>query len=598
MTTQHFSTNQPKEGAYIVYLNGIEIPAAHATVEMTANELPRASVTVAPDMSMLQLGKEDRVEVQIFYKDDIHTAVEGKVPDFRLLFDGEISGWSYVTAGRSRNIQFSCVHASQILQTLNPYFITGPESMAMNAHAAPEGTQAEFLHGGPTFPWSVFFYGFNTPQQKELIKRPYDYIENIFRSCVDLREAPKFGSVVTSNFYARHMKKLGLPFRFLPSPIIEIEPLADPNALGAFPILKAVRSKLTLDALYRKTAETGLGGNLWDSIQGVFQQMYYEVLSISTPPIAQVEMTPGSIHRGMVLGKPEWKLPVAKSGDKERAAAEEQLFKETLEDTAAAIKEEYAAYTYVDPMEREADTRKKIDEEKKRLLAEFRAAQGQNQPKLPMRPNFLINHVTKPQWLFGIPPACNVIFPSMIQEMHYDEDYINQPTRLYVNDLSVPEITNTNEALKKAMATIRYGYPDQVEYELGKRYGGTQGRKGNPLISGKNLLVWPEEFFKGPKSVQVDAPGWLIFLQETFQANQSVEQKLAQKALDKIEAGISDLWAEAQKQTYTEMEIVNPKTYETPEAKIEAEEEQRLENNGSTCCARSHSGLQHVIVRH
>lgn len=571
MTTMHASTTQPKEASYVVYLNGIEIPSPNVSVTMSIDALPVATVTVAPDMNMVQLGKEDRVEVQIFYKDDIHTAVEGKAPDFRLLFDGEISGWSYVNAARSRSIQFSCVHASQILETLNPYFITGPNAMVMSGTGAPSGTDIDFIHSGLTLPYSLFFYGFNALDG--IIKRPYDYIENIFRSCIDIGIAPKLGSAVTSTFYSRHMKKLGIPFRFIPSPIIEIEPLADPDALGAFPILKAVRSEKTLDAIYRKTSETGLSSNIWASIQGVFQQMYYEVLSISTAPIAMVEMTPHSIERGKVLGRPSWKIPdMAKAN--ERAAAEEALFKEALKDTAAAIREEWALHSELDPEEQETEAQKEIDEETKKLLAEFR---GANQPQMPIRPNFLINHITKPQWLFGVPPACNVIFPSMIQELRFDEDYLNQPTRLYVNDMSVPEIANISDEWKRSLSAIRYGYPDQVDRELAKRTGGLKGSDGNPLVSGKNFLVWPEEFYKGPVSHQADPPKWLLYLKEEFEASQTVDQQLAQKALDKIEQYSIDIWAEAQAQAYKEVgdspEISGETSYPTPEAAIKAEEE-------------------------
>ncbi len=565
MTTLHASTTQPKEGAYVVYLNGIEIPATAASVDMVIDGLPTATVTVAPDMNMVQLGKEDRVEVQIFYKDDIYTAVQGRVPDFRLLFDGTIAGWSYVAAAKRRNIQFRCVHASQILETLNPYFITGPNAMVMSGVGMPKPNQVNLVHSGLTLPYSLFFYGFNALDK--IIKRPYDYIENIFRACIDINEAPKLGSVVTSTFYARYMKKLGIPFRFIPSPIIEIDPLSDPDELGAFPILKAVRDVKTIESIYRTASESGLSSNIWSSIQGVFSQMYYEVLSISTAPIAMVEMTPGSVHRGMVIGKPSWKIPDMTKAN-ERAAAEEALFKETLRDMADAIREEYAGYSTLTTEEQEAQAEQKIMEEEKRLTDEFK---GSNAPEFPIRPPFLINHVTKPQWLFGIPPACNVIFPSMIQELRFDEDYLNQPTRFYVNDMSVGELAGVPDGWAKALSTLRYGYPDQVERELAKSKG-LSSTSGNPLVSGKNFLVWPEEFYKGPVSQHDKPPRWLVYLQAEFEASQTVDQQLARKALDKIEQNTLDLWAEAYSQAQAATDQVPPDSFfVNQEEKLKAE---------------------------
>ena len=594
MTTLNASTTQPKEASYVVYLNGIEIPAPSVTVSMGVGNLPTANITVAPDLNMVQLGKEDRVEVQIFYKDDIHTAVEGKSPDFRLLFDGVIGGWSYVNAARSRSIQFTCVHASEILETLKPNFITGPNSMAMNAYAAVEGTEANFLHSGMTFPWSMYFYGFNTPANKTLIKRPYDFIENVFRSCIDVRHAPELGSVVTSTFYSRYMKKFGLPFRFIPSPIIEIEPLSDPDELGAFPILKAIRSKSTIDAIYRKAAEIGLDQNIWSSIQGIFQEMYYEILSFSTAPIAQVEMTPNSTTRGMVIGPPKWTKPTKKQKSVEENAATKKSLEATLQKkiaewerankvslTAAEksriVSVSKASATPVETFQTLVEVAfqevlessfqiSMTEAEKKRILAQAQA----NAPITPVRPNFLINHVTKPQWLFGVPPACNVVFPSMIQELRFDEDYLNQPTRLYVNDMSVSEITNTGEEIKKAMTALRYGYPDQVEFEMAKRRGGIGGTRGNPLVSGKNLIVWPEEFYKGPVSHQSVPPGWLHYLNEEFQSNQTVTQQLARKALDEIEQTITNIWEEAHQQAVFQADTA-PKSYLNTEEQIKDE---------------------------
>jgi len=575
--TLHASTTQPKEAAYIVYLNGIEIPAISASVDMQTGSLPVATVGVSPDLSMVQLGKEDRVEVQIFYKDDIHSAVDGKAPDFRLLFDGVIAGWSYVNAHNSRAIQFKCVHASQVLETLRPYFITGSNTMVMSGLKSNNaGTTVNLIHSAISLPFSLFFYGFDA-KKRNLIKRPYDYIENIFKSCIGAKEAPQLGSAVTSLFYSRYMKKMGLPFRFVPSPIIEIEPLSDPDVLGAFPILKAVRSEATLNALYRKTIETGLSDSILGSVQGVFQQMYYELLSISTAPIARVEMTPDSTKRGMILGPPEWKTEPKKKSP----TAEEALVQQKLDDAYRAIENE--VLLNADPIEGETldETERRADLEIKKQYAAIKEdvirEATANKMREPNRPNFLINHITKPQWMFGIPPACNVIFPSMIKELRFDENYADQPTRFYVNDMSVPETVNECSELIRELTAIRYGYPEQVDRELAKRQGGLGGSQGNPLVSGKNFISWPEEFYKGPVSAQAKPPGWLIYLQDELQTNQTAEQRLAREALDIIEQSVTNIWSEAyaQAQAQVQAETAQNTDHTTPEKKAKREKEIR-----------------------
>ena len=197
MPTYNMTTNQPEEGAFLVYFNGVEIPSSGVSVSMGLGTYPTAEVTVAPDSGLIQLGAQDRVQVAIFYKDNHYTRVVGKAPDFRLIFDGEIIGWSYVTAAGERRMRFSCVAHAEVLDHLLPEFVTGVEGIALNAASAPEtgAANSPLLQTELTFPWSLFFFGLNPTElvddsktavdQDELkgfIRRPYDIIRNMLRA--------------------------------------------------------------------------------------------------------------------------------------------------------------------------------------------------------------------------------------------------------------------------------------------------------------------------------------------------------------------------------------------------------------------------------
>src|SRR3990167_2190441 len=79
--------------AWIVYFNGIEIPASSVSIGYGVWQIPECEVTLIPDVAMHRFGAEDRVSVQVFYCDYFYRPEK---PEFCLMFEGEITAWSYV----------------------------------------------------------------------------------------------------------------------------------------------------------------------------------------------------------------------------------------------------------------------------------------------------------------------------------------------------------------------------------------------------------------------------------------------------------------------------------------------------------------------
>lgn len=569
-STHQFSTNRPREGSWVLYLNGIETPAQGVRIHTEINQIPTAQISLAPDPELVRLGAEDRVEAQVFYKDDSYSETLGKDPDFRLLYDGAIHGQGYNNTGLGRSLSFNSADQLHLLDTLNPFFITGPDAAAAGALAAPTGQAATMVHSGITFPWSLLFYGFGQPP-KSPIRRPFDFVENILRSSCGQKELPGLYSVVTSNFYARQMGKIGFPKRFVPSPIIETELMAVDRSSaevyteGAFPMLRTLRSAGVVKALQRKVQEMGLGSTMWQCIQGLFSAMYYEVLSLPNAPIAQVEKTPNTVNNGIVLGPPVWGDAPAKGKTTDEIKAEALTIAraELLGDFARSGEEFTASATAV-----QVAIKKRAEELEKELQAK--------QEERPTRPNYLMNYITKPQWVYGIAPTCNVVFPSMIEEMQFSEDYMAQPTRLYVNDLSLHTYAGNSDERTSSLGTLRYGYPEQIQREMDKKFnpGGAAGASGNPIISGKNLLVWPEEFYKGPVCSQTDAPNWVTYVEQHLKSTQTVTEQLAQEAVDRIDELLLTVEINAHTAAVKQVEQERPELFEVTDTQsIEEKDE-------------------------
>src|ERR1041385_226794 len=87
-----FSTNPAYQAAWVVYINGIEVPSMGWEMSAGVWQIPSFTVFLVPDIVLQRLGSEDRVPVQIFYLD---MWCDPERPEFRLLVDGEIVGWSY-----------------------------------------------------------------------------------------------------------------------------------------------------------------------------------------------------------------------------------------------------------------------------------------------------------------------------------------------------------------------------------------------------------------------------------------------------------------------------------------------------------------------
>lgn len=463
-----FTEDRPHEGSFVVYFNGVEVPVQSIQVHMGVGEIPRASVNMAPDKELQRLGAEDRVQVAAFYLDDTYTEMAGVDPDFRLLFEGDIVGWQYTNSNHGRVLQFTAINFLKVLDELYVAFVQGLDSLVTGTlETLKNPAQWLSAHFGPTFPASLLYVGLDT-EAKKLIRRPYDLVENALRVCTGSLEQNKLGSVVATNFFARYMRKTGFLDRFVPSPLLEIDHMrldeeTDPE--GVFPILRYVREQDTLE-LFKTHMNQMANESVWTIINDLFSRMYYEILAFTTAPIAQVNLT-GPGVRGDILGPPDF-TDAAKAAD--RVAAVTQA---TLSGDLGDLVE---------------------------------AASG---AVTPSKPNRILNYVTKPQWFFGVPPACNVIFPSMYEQFTFTENYDAQPTRVYMNNNWVVNQFQKRDGLS-AFAIPHAGYPRQVQRELDKRFS-IRGQ-GNETVSGKNFIVWPEEYFKGPRVREEDLPDWFMML--------------------------------------------------------------------------------------
>lgn len=431
------NANRAYQNAWIVYVNGLEVPVASVSVSYGVWDIPQAEIVMVPDPTIQRLGAEDRVAVQVFYCDHW---IRPQKPEFRLLFDGEIIGWSYVNVQRGRSISFTAVDYIQIFTQLFFFFMSSIDDLAVGALNQSTGVSASSVNTpgfAPLFPYSLFSKGLVQSKAEgsqniasPLITRPIEYVRNVI---VGLTNDLDRRSVPAANFFSPWAQRTKFDRRFVALPYLEEGKTADGQiSKGVFPILRAVQADWAITAVAGLTANIGTAGSIWQVFREVLTTLMMELAMIPTAPSVTVDKDLN------ILGAP----PKAPS------------------DTVM---------------------------------------------------NHLASYFVKPQFLFGLPPSCNVFYPSQITQFGYQENYATQPTRMYFNDESWTAYlginqSNSSSALEAVVrAALTVAHPEEVNLAM-------RAALQDPSINGKNVLVYPEEFFRGPVVDRRSMPRWFLFL--------------------------------------------------------------------------------------
>jgi len=445
-------------GHFLVYMNGIEVPVEAVSVSYGVWQIPEASITMAPDPVLQRVGAEDRIQISVWFCDDFLRESTGDVAKFRLLFEGEIVGWGYQVTPSGRSVTFSAVNQIAIFTQLFVHFLMNTDDMAAHGVDITQGvTDLAPVHSELVWPFSLFKQGLTGTDQ---ITHPFEFMFNLVKNmCGASPTVPdEQRSVPAANFFTRWARLTNFVNRFVATPVFD----EGTGANTIFPALEAMQQTAALDVLTQSLIrQIQNSGSIWEMLQLVYQTMFMEIAMIPTAPLVTVDLKTGAV------------LPTS-----------------------------FKSRTVV-PGANPADGQSNSD-----LSGSVASAA----PPDPLKPNRLLNYFAKPQFLFGVAPACNVMFPSQIEMWNYDENYATQPTRLYFNDEVVNRLLKPNGVLADAvMNALATAYPPEADILNKARLTGAKN-------NGKNFLLWPEEFFKGPVLDRRPLPNWFFILKQIEQS--------------------------------------------------------------------------------
>lgn len=483
-----FSGNDAHNANYIVYMNGIEVPTKSVSQRYGVWQIPEMSIEMVADPVLTRLGAEDRIQVAVFDLDDVIPSNSKETPQFRLFGEGEITGWGYTNTHHERSITFTAVNQFAIFTQLFVQFVTNVDDM-LGYYTRPgkDVTVGANVTSELIFPYSLFTKGLVPPrdthapstnastQNPDQINRPFDFLYNVVR-CLTSQVPER--AVPAANFFSRWARLTNFINRFAGSPVFD-EPnisAANPNT-NIFPILKALQTTSAVDVITTNLIpQIQNSGSFYDMIQLVYQMVFMEVAMIPTMPLVTVDLATSIVettdfaqHR-VVYG--------AEIGGVENPTTQTSV-----------------------PVQKSVQLDKAVPAE---------------QPN-PLKPKRIQNYFPKPQFLFGLPPTCNVFFPSQVKMLQYQENYATQPTRLYFNDEVLNRVMKQqNDGLGESMMNaLSTAYPPEADAANKARV------RNNPKSTGKNFLLFPEEFYKGPVMDRRPIPTWLYFLRQNEQTKKN-----------------------------------------------------------------------------
>jgi len=482
------NSNRIEKASWLVYINGIEVPALSIDTTFTVWEVPTLSVSLASHPSIYDLGKGDRVPVVVFWLD---TFVEAGKPVYRLLGEYEITGSSYSSSSTSRQYVLQCEGYANIfrhmkvnlMSTLGDIVGNSLETTGEKISSASVAPPATLFREGLTGITNILSAGSSRPtgiseeawkQDKaegEYIRRPVEFVLNIIRLFTwpisknkEVKPGEKIlpaGSVSVAgiNFFRRWMQKTHFSERWVSFPVLE-----DSRDAACFPLLTATQNTQVMDTLQKRIGNTSGGsGDMWGMLQNIYGYMYMELGTTPAPPLVTVD-------KESTVIEPE---------DKKNASKQEK---------------------------------------------------------------HIATHYIKPQNTFSIPPTCNVIFPSMLSSgISMNEDYSRQPTRVTLGEQFINNTVNKAGSSSSmgavAAAALTTGYPEPVAARM--RYSTRTDLEGDKS-NNRDFLLYPEEFFRGPNTSHLNAPQWLYMLAQelnktdTSATDNSTGQRVAvDKLMDK-----------------------------------------------------------------
>lgn len=495
---------------YKVYIAGVLVPVTRVVVNSSVGASSTAQLAMPAHPMLLGIGKNDKLQVAIFYLDSDPTTAEF---NWNLMFEGYLAGTSYAASAVSREITAFCLSNINILDNLYLEFLGGKGGGKVGK---PDKLAPNQITMRGRYPRRLFTKNLDN---KVYITRPFDFLGNILLATTGRfldKDISKRSSNKSRDSYVTKLTTTTKAKRKADLKSLKLLYSNDPDRLGSYyksqikrlikllddagdrsvQFLKLesaktfeqlelllgqldsiILKKSTEDFLGKRDSETRLVANT-----GFFSR-YFNLTKMEQHIVAS-PMFEGTV--GEDTSKlPSGIFPLLRTsrGKKYVRAVTRQTGSKYGQagSTGSLLKNIFSMMNYevldvVCPPIFETDSNGLPKDRFKKSASTNRIAQ----------------YITKPISYYSLPPMFNAIFPCMVRDWSVSYQYDAAPTRVYYNRRSQGNKLNTKSSKKGYADSGSFvGYPAKITRHAQDA--------SNSSSSSLEVLVFPEEYYRGPK---------------------------------------------------------------------------------------------------
>ena len=471
-----------------VFIAGILIYPLSVTIQSSFNESPKATIAVPADVRLFNLGRYDRVPVQIFV---LESMVEsGK---YILMFEGFISGRTYANTASERQIVFTCVSFTEVFNDTKLKFITSIDENTMCSVPGNTALTVTVFKPEIMFPQCLFYEGLGYATEGNesftasgIIKMPTQYLANIMEFLEEAgfgyAPAGRHNDSIVARYYAILSTNLHFDRRFCWLPFFDVpvegvsedfawkfegiseDDVKSGKASVMFPILYGVQGDQAVQHLTASIQASTKEYTMHDLIYFLIDRMEYDFLVVNNPAFQKAQSLGTDIGAELDHKKPVV-LTDDLMSDSEGVSAKSPVNDGDVQEVMEIMKKRY-------------DPRRDCDR--------------------------LVQFCVKPMLDDTFPPACNIVFRSQVTSLNCSTQFNGCPTRIQVCNFNrVPPGTDgTNDMFSNIFGGVDF-YPCE-DY-------------GNPVDTSENARstmsyeLLPIEKRTGPWITRDRAPDWLFY---------------------------------------------------------------------------------------
>lgn len=571
---------------YLVYISGVKVPCSAVSVSCSDGGVASATVSLPPNETILNLGKGDRTQVAIFYLDSWKYKEN---PTWCLLIEGYISGIQYSNSVASKSIAISVSSNFNILNSMYLEFLGGGETSSGKLGKPNNAVPNEITFKGK-FPGQLFTVGLDNKNQ---IRAPYELIQNIFLATTgeykDKDTVKSASKLDISQEVERIQSLVKLNYD---------EKIASMTEAERSSYEKQEKERLQKELNTARNPKIQNSDNIVDLQKEVIRLEVEKILKDRNLN-ARTPVSSGFFYRFFtltrlqkhILASPMLEGLIYTTKDKEKEPKMPSGVFPMLRTSRGS--------QYVKALAGQSGFKSGENGSAKALLANLFSIFSYNITEIASPPifstddrglakgkyseqgdsNTIGSFISKPSSYFSVPPACNVIFPSMRLTMSHGMSYDGMPTRVYFQKTSQGRKLNLDNKVGDGYAHMdsRVGYPASIA-----RHAIDSSKAPRNELE---ILVFPEEYYSGPKTVYKEINPMLHEIDKIEKAGRLKDEteKIATSTLSQLDTG--SLRADQQafaREAFTKAKAKGQNNYDLylKQAQIEYE---TLRASGTSC---------------